>query len=205
MSRRSFISSGGAWAGAVLLNRQGGASLLSADEPPLSHAAKMRARMRTLQINDKAATLMGLEQMDGKQGLSLEVNRPFDVLLENKLPVPTAIHWHGLHPPNNQDGVPGLTQPAILPNASDRYFFPLQPAGTHWMHSHLDLQEAFLLSAPLIVHEPSEKRTDELEIVLFLGDSALLHQPKYSLLCANPQAKQWRWGEGWPMGRWGSR
>ncbi len=38
------------------------------------------------------------------------------------------------------------------------------------MHSHQGLQEAFLLSAPLIVHEPSEKFIDEQEIVLFLGD-----------------------------------
>jgi FtsP/CotA-like multicopper oxidase with cupredoxin domain len=170
MSRRSFISSGGACAGAALLNRDGNASLLFADDPPLSNATRVRATIRTLQVNGKPATLMGLEQTNGKQGLSLEVSRPFDVLLENKLRVPTAIHWHGLHPPNNQDGVPGLTQAAILPDASYRYYFPLQPSGTHWMHSHLGLQEAFLLSAPLIVHEPSDAHADEQEIVLFLGD-----------------------------------
>jgi FtsP/CotA-like multicopper oxidase with cupredoxin domain len=170
MSRRSFISSGGVCAGVALLNRDGNTSLLSAEDPPLSNATKVRATMRTLQINGKAATLMGLEQRNGKQGLSLEINRPFDVLLENKLPVPTAIHWHGLHPPNNQDGVPGLTQEPILPNTSYRYYFPLQPSGTHWMHSHLGLQEAFLLSAPLIVHEPSDNRADEQEVILFLGD-----------------------------------
>jgi FtsP/CotA-like multicopper oxidase with cupredoxin domain len=153
-----------------LFNRDGDPSLLFADDPPLSSATKVRATMRTLQINGKAATLMGLEQPNGKQGLSLEVNRPFDVLLENKLSVPTAIHWHGLHPPNNQDGVPGLTQAAIVPNASYWYYFPLKPSGTHWMHSHLGLQEAFLLSAPLIVHEPSDKHADEQEIILFLGD-----------------------------------
>lgn len=55
--------------------------------------------MRTIEVNGKAARLMGLEQSVGKQGLSLLVNQPFDVLLENKLAVPTAIHWHGLHPP----------------------------------------------------------------------------------------------------------
>jgi len=125
--------------------------------------------MRTLEVNGKPATLMGLEQANGKQGLSFVVNQPFDVLLENKLPVPTAIHWHGLHPPNNQDGVPGLTQPVIAPNTSTPYNFPVQPAGTHWMHSHEGLQEAFLLSAPLIVHDPSDK-PDEQEIILFLGD-----------------------------------
>ncbi len=84
--------------------------------------------------------------------------------------MPTAIHWHGLHPPNNQDGVPGLTQSVVAPNASYPYDFPLQPAGTHWMHSHQGLQEAFLLSAPLIVHDPAAEPADEQQIVLFLGD-----------------------------------
>ena len=134
--------------------------------------------MRTLDINGKSAPLMGLEGTHGKQGLSLMVNQPFDVLLENKLPVPTAIHWHGLHPPNSQDGVPGLTQPVIAPNANFQYDFPVQPAGTHWMHSHEGLQEAFLLSAPLIVHDPSDQHADEQEIIIFLGDFSFTTPPE---------------------------
>jgi FtsP/CotA-like multicopper oxidase with cupredoxin domain len=126
--------------------------------------------MRTIDINGKSATVMGLEQANGKEGLILPADLPFDVLLQNKLSVPTAIHWHGLHPPNNQDGVPGLTQQVIAPNATERYYFPLRPSGTHWMHSHLGLQEAFLLSAPLIAHASSEQSSDEQEVILFLGD-----------------------------------
>jgi FtsP/CotA-like multicopper oxidase with cupredoxin domain len=168
-SRRSLLMSGGACLGAALLNNRGYASLLPAQSQPSSNPISLRAAMRTLEINGKTATLMGLEQANGKQGLSFVVNQPFDVLLENRLPVPTAIHWHGLHPPNRDDGVPGLTQPVIAPNASARYRFPVQPAGTHWMHSHEGLQEAFLLSAPLIVHEPSEQ-ADEQQIILFVGD-----------------------------------
>src|SRR5574340_294949 len=30
------------------------------------------------------------------------------VKLQNNLPVPTSIHWHGVDVPNNMDGVPGL-------------------------------------------------------------------------------------------------
>jgi FtsP/CotA-like multicopper oxidase with cupredoxin domain len=168
-SRRSFLASGGACVGAALLGCRGKAPLPSTENPTPSNATPLRAAMRSLEVNGKTATLMGLEQANGKQGLSFVVNQPFNVLLENKLPVPTAIHWHGLHPPNNQDGVPGLTQPVIAPNATTLYNFPVQPAGTHWMHSHEGLQEAFLLSAPLIVHDPSDK-VDEQEIILFLGD-----------------------------------
>src|SRR5436853_2506520 len=32
------------------------------------------------------------------------------VRLENDLPGPTSIHWHGVRLPNAMDGVPGLTQ-----------------------------------------------------------------------------------------------
>jgi FtsP/CotA-like multicopper oxidase with cupredoxin domain len=171
-SRRSFVVSGGTCAAAALLgcrSRPGNGSLQSAGNPQPSEATTLQATSRTLEINGKAATLMGLEQANGKNGLSFMVDQPFNVLLENKLSVPTAIHWHGLHPPNNQDGVPGLTQPVIAPGSSARYNFPVRPGGTHWMHSHQGLQEAFLLSAPLIVHDASEK-ADEQEIILFLGD-----------------------------------
>src|SRR5271170_2091792 len=168
-SRRSFIASGGASVGAAFINGRGHASLLSVKNSE-SSTTKLNAVMRTLEVNGKSATLMGLEQANGKQGLTFVVNQPFDVLLENKLSVPTAIHWHGLHPPNNQDGVPGLTQPVIAPNTSYPYNFPVQPSGTHWMHSHEGLQEAFLLSAPLIVHDPSDEPADEQQIILFLGD-----------------------------------
>jgi FtsP/CotA-like multicopper oxidase with cupredoxin domain len=113
---------------------------------------------------------MGLLQPNGSQGMSSFVNEPFRVTLENKLSVPTAIHWHGLHPPNNEDGVPGVTQPVVRPDASNFYNFPLRPAGTHWMHSHQGLQEAFLLAAPLIIRDPAEQARDEQEVVLFLSD-----------------------------------
>jgi FtsP/CotA-like multicopper oxidase with cupredoxin domain len=134
--------------------------------------------MRTLEINGKPATVMGLHQPDGKQGLSIAVNQPFNVTLQNSLAVPTAIHWHGLHPPNNQDGVPGLTQPVIKPGASYQYDFPTRPSGTHWMHSHEGLQEAFLLAAPLIVHDPSDEPADEQQIIVFLGDFSFTPPPE---------------------------
>jgi FtsP/CotA-like multicopper oxidase with cupredoxin domain len=135
-----------------------------------SPATTIRATKRTLEINGKAADVLGLLQPNGTQGMSTTVDASFQVTLENQLSVPTAIHWHGLHPPNNEDGVPGVTQPAIRPGASVFYNFPVQPAGTHWMHSHQGLQEALLLAAPLIVHDPADHVRDEQEVVVMLSD-----------------------------------
>ncbi len=132
---------------------------------------------RTLDIDGKAATVMGLLQANGKQGIESVVDSPFRVNLQNKLTVPTAIHWHGLHPPNNEDGVPFVTQLPIQPDASALYDFPLVPSGTHWMHSHYGLQEARLLAAPLIVYERNEQSLDEQQIVIMLGDYSFM-QPE---------------------------
>ena len=168
MSRRTFLASGSAAAAGALVGRQSLALPpgLQADVKP----TVIRAAMRSLEIDGRAATMMGLHQPNGVSGLSLRADGPFDVQLENQLAVPTAIHWHGLHPPNSQDGVPYLTQPVIAAGTSKGYNFKTRPGGTHWMHSHEGLQESFLLSAPLIVHDPGEEKADEKQIVLFLGD-----------------------------------
>ncbi|HEX8818044.1 MAG TPA: multicopper oxidase family protein [Terriglobales bacterium] len=154
--------------GATLAGQHKAKWLIPDAVPP--KATVLTATLRTLDIDGKSATLMGLDSPTGKSGLSFTAGQPFDVTVDNRLQAPTAIHWHGLHPPNSQDGVPGLTQPVIAPNSSAHYNFPVQPAGTHWMHSHQGLQEAFLLSAPLIVHDPADEPADERQIVIFLGD-----------------------------------
>jgi FtsP/CotA-like multicopper oxidase with cupredoxin domain len=174
-SRRQFLSTSfGALAGGMMLSDRSFAGVLpflqQAAPPPELATTTIRAMKRTLDINGKAADVMGLLQPNGTQGMSTKVNAPFQVTLENQLAVPTAIHWHGLHPPNNEDGVPGVTQPPIRPGASVLYNFPVQPAGTHWMHSHQGLQEALLLAAPLIVHDPADRVRDVQEVVVMLSD-----------------------------------
>jgi len=174
VSRRQFLSTSmGVLAGSVMFPQASFADancLAEQVAAPASSATIIRAMKRTLEINGKAADVMGLLQPNGTQGLNTMANSPFQVVLENQLAVPTAIHWHGLHPPNNEDGVPGVTQLPIRAGASDFYNFPVLPAGTHWMHSHQALQEAFLLEAPLIVHDPADRARDEQEVVLMLSD-----------------------------------
>ncbi|GIF49487.1 FtsP/CotA-like multicopper oxidase with cupredoxin domain [Asanoa ferruginea] len=47
-----------------------------------------------------------------------------------------TLHWHGYDVPNDQDGVPGLTQPAVLPGQQFVYRFRADQAGTYWYHTH---------------------------------------------------------------------
>jgi FtsP/CotA-like multicopper oxidase with cupredoxin domain len=113
--------------------------------------------------------MLGIRQPDGTPGLITEVGKQFRVRVENELDVPTLIHWHGLTPPWQQDGVPGVSGPPIAPSASGEYDFPLRFGGTYWMHSHQGLQEQELLAAPLIIHDGRDP-PDQQEVVIMLAD-----------------------------------
>ena len=58
------------------------------------------------------------------------------IRLVNKLAQSTSIHFHGLELPNDQDGVPFITQPPVKPGDSYTYEFTVPNAGSHMYHSH---------------------------------------------------------------------
>ncbi len=163
LSRRQFF------AGAA------GAALAAAMPPallPAGAAQRLSVGTRQIEVNGRAATVFRITRADGGHGLVLPAGADFAVTLENGLAEPTVVHWHGLTPPWRQDGVPGLSQEPLAPGAAQDYDFPLDRAGTHWMHSHLGLQEQALLAAPLIVQDPPGQAPDEQEVVVMLHDFA---------------------------------
>ncbi|KAL2844715.1 laccase-1 [Aspergillus pseudodeflectus] len=60
------------------------------------------------------------------------------VIVTNKLPFNTTVHWHGIEMKDTPwaDGVPGLSQEPIAPGETFVYEFKAYPAGTFWYHSH---------------------------------------------------------------------
>src|SRR5687767_13956577 len=58
------------------------------------------------------------------------------MVFKNEMREPTVVHFHGPRLPNNMDGVPDVTQPAIKPGESFTYEFTAAPAGTYMYHSH---------------------------------------------------------------------
>lgn len=125
---------------------------------------------RSIEVNGKPAKVFGIVQADGTHGLTTEAGRRFQVVLQNKVDEQTLIHWHGLTPPSNQDGVPGLSQPVLDPEKSYEYDFPLTRPGTNWMHSHVGFQEQQMMAAPLIVRDPRDVGRDEQEVVVLFHD-----------------------------------
>ncbi len=125
---------------------------------------------RVLDVKGKPAKVFGIVNDLGKPGLDLQFGTAFDVMLRNGIAEETIIHWHGLNPPANLDGVALGATSFLKPGEQRPYVFDLPKTGTHWMHSHRGLQEQHLLAAPLIVRETKEPLFDEQEHVVIVHD-----------------------------------
>lgn len=129
----------------------------------------LKLRRQTLEINRKPASVYEIAQPNGQHGITFDYGVPFHVRVENELSEPSLIHWHGLTPPSDQDGVPGISGPVIPVGGAATYLFDQTFGGTYWMHSHYELQEQRLLAAPLIIRYP-KKYTEYQDIVVMLAD-----------------------------------
>jgi manganese oxidase len=98
------------------------------------------------------------------------------LVLHNQLPESTSVHFHGVELPNDQDGVPYITQPPVKPGESFTYEFTVPNSGTHMYHSHhnstkqvgLGLLGAFIVEP--LEPQPIEKVSGD--YVLVLNDGA---------------------------------
>ncbi len=162
VSRRTLLNGAGALAVAASI---GSRSSLAEIAPH-----QIDVVTRVLEVNGKAAKVFGLT-VDGKSGgLYTRYGRDFAVRVKNGIADDTLIHWHGLTPPVTQDGVPGLSGPVLTAGQARDFRFPNTRTGTHWMHSHVGLQEQQMLAAPLIVAEDGAALVDEQEHIVMLHD-----------------------------------
>jgi FtsP/CotA-like multicopper oxidase with cupredoxin domain len=97
------------------------------------------------------------------------------IIVENHLPEPTSMHWHGFDIPNDMDGAPGLTQDAISPGGRFVYEFTLRQEGTYFYHSHMAMQEMMGMIGAFIMHpkEPYDPPVDK-DFMTVLQEYAIL-------------------------------
>jgi FtsP/CotA-like multicopper oxidase with cupredoxin domain len=169
LSRRTVIV--GALAASASVRPIAQAQNPSAGRPDGNTAPRtiLQLQRRSIEVNGKPASVFDIRQPDGTSGITTDVGKPFRVRVENRIDEPSLIHWHGLTPPWQQDGVPGISGPAIPPGGNGEYDFPLRFGGTFWMHSHQGLQEQLLMAAPLIIRDQRD-RADQQEVVVMLAD-----------------------------------
>jgi len=94
------------------------------------------------------------------------------ILVTNKLPERTSVHWHGVLLPNGMDGVAGLTQPHILPGETYAYEFTLRQHGTLMYHPHSDemTQMALGMMGFFLVHPRQESPRIDRDFAIVLHE-----------------------------------
>jgi FtsP/CotA-like multicopper oxidase with cupredoxin domain len=107
----------------------------------------------------------------------------------NSLSSDTSIHWHGIRIRNDMDGVPPVTQEAIVPGSTFDYSFVAPDPGTYWYHSHSGLQADRGLFGALIVEDPHDDSGADADAVLVLDDWV-------DGLGTTPDAIMAAWGSG---------
>ncbi|MFZ3218224.1 MAG: copper oxidase [Candidatus Acidiferrales bacterium] len=114
-------------------------------------------------------------------GPTIQVNQGdrVRIIVDNHLPEPTSMHWHGFDIPFDMDGGPGVSQDAISPGGRFVYEFTLQQEGTFFYHSHMAMQEMMGMIGAFIMHpqEPYDPPVDK--------DFAIILQ-EYAVLPNNP-------------------
>jgi FtsP/CotA-like multicopper oxidase with cupredoxin domain len=93
------------------------------------------------------------------------------ILVTNKLPERTSVHWHGALLPNGMDGVAGLNQPHIAPGETYVYEFTLRQHGTLMYHPHSDemVQMALGMMGFFIVH-PRQRAAVDRDFAIMLHE-----------------------------------
>ncbi|MEO8084666.1 MAG: multicopper oxidase domain-containing protein, partial [Ardenticatenales bacterium] len=92
----------------------------------------------------------------------------------NEIDLPTTVHWHGLRHANRDDGVPGVTQPAVPPGGRYTYHLAFPDPGVYWYHPHVreDIQQDGGMAGVMLVtpSDPGYFNPVDHEEVLVLDD-----------------------------------
>jgi hypothetical protein len=110
-------------------------------------------------------------------GPTIQVNQGdrVRIILDNHLPEPTSMHWHGFEIPFNMDGAPGLSQEPISPGGRFAYEFTLHQDGTYFYHSHMAMQEMMGMIGGFIMHpQKAYQPSVDKDFLIILQEYALL-------------------------------
>ena len=151
-SRRSFLTGAAAFAAASTTRLGGG--LHAKELAPPAEPGPQRVVTIDLAAAERplalpcfgGATLptWTLSESDWLPVVDLMIGERLDVRFENRLPREgehTSLHWHGIRLPNDQDGVPYLTQEPVLPGEQFNYSFVPPDTGSFFFHPHCNTAE----------------------------------------------------------------
>jgi FtsP/CotA-like multicopper oxidase with cupredoxin domain len=121
----------------------------------------LTAGMVGLTLRGHALTMYAYDGQIPGPRLEIPQGATVTVRFRNLTDLPSSIHWHGLRLANADDGVPGLTQPAVPPGGEFVYRVYAPDAGLFWYHPHNreDVAQDLGLAGNIMVRGQADRRT----------------------------------------------
>lgn len=181
MHRRRFLTGAAAFAGASVLPRwrDGNASELPPPaEPEGGRIVKLdlvaAERPTALPCFGGARLPLWTFTDSWPPVVRLRLGDRLDATFENRLPRErehSSVHWHGLRIPNDQDGVPYLTQQPVWPGERYAYSFAPPDTGSFFFHPHCNTVEQLGRGmAGLLIVEGDETEPYDADVPIALKD-----------------------------------
>jgi FtsP/CotA-like multicopper oxidase with cupredoxin domain len=146
-------------------------TLADAQQNPQAHTPTILVVKKVpITVNGKSSEVYRIQQPDGTWGYQGVKGEMFDAIVKNETDKPLVLHWHGLVVPNDQDGVPYVTQPPIPAGGEYHYHYKLVQSGTYWIHSHYQFQLQQQMSAPFIIYDTATEADNQQNVVMLLSD-----------------------------------
>ncbi len=107
-------------------------------------------------IKGKAFAMYGFNGQTPGPLIRVPRNATIVVRFRNHIDLPSTVHWHGVRLESRFDGVPDLTQPAVVPGGAFTYRVRFPDAGLYWYHPHVreDIAQAMGLVGNMLVDAP---------------------------------------------------
>ncbi|MGH9249616.1 MAG: multicopper oxidase family protein [Acidimicrobiales bacterium] len=134
------------------------------------HTVELTAGVTTVDLGGPLVQTWAYDEAVPGREVRITAGDVLRARVRNALPAETSVHWHGVALRNDMDGVPGVTQSPIGPGGEFSYEFTVPDPGTYFFHPHVGVQTDHGLYAPLIVEDPEEPGSYDLEQVVVLDD-----------------------------------
>jgi hypothetical protein len=135
-------------------------SVVTPDIPDLAHTMDSGVKVFHLVAEPVKQQILPGKVLDlwgfngSAPGPTIQVNQGdrVRIVVDNHLPEPTSMHWHGFEIPFDMDGGPGVSQDPIKPSGRFVYEFTIHQEGTFFYHSHMAMQEMMGMLGGFILH-----------------------------------------------------
>jgi suppressor of ftsI len=135
---------------------------------------RLESKLVRRTLNGKDLVMFGFNGQYPGPLIRVKQNSTIVVLFTNHVDWPSAVHWHGVRLDNAFDGVPDVTQKAVMPGETFVYRVRFRDAGIYWYHPHHreDVQQDLGLYGNIMVAsaEPGYWNPVNQEAVLMLDD-----------------------------------